>query len=84
MTCGIFWLLLISPPLNAKAYETRLPWLGKQGQNDSLEQSLSEGSEPPLLAELGDEGTSLELTTSTALLSPVDPDPELVSQVNQT
>lgn len=29
MSCGVFWLLLISPPLNQKALTTKLPWLEK-------------------------------------------------------
>ncbi|XP_018020314.1 uncharacterized protein LOC108676698 isoform X2 [Hyalella azteca] len=35
MSCGVFWLLLISPPLNAKPYETRMPWLDNRKTNVS-------------------------------------------------
>ncbi|KAF2360047.1 hypothetical protein FHG87_009199 [Trinorchestia longiramus] len=55
MSCGVFWLLLISPPLNAKPYETRTPWLNglqanvSESPDPTLEDSLASGSEPSKL-----------------------------------
>ena len=90
MSCGVFWLLLISPPVNAKAFETRLPWLAANGTSATVTNGTDDAVPPDLAAlhggdvgigvgQLDGEGLSGSSLSSSASGSsttvlPLDPD----------
>lgn len=92
MTCGVFWLLLISPPLNAKAHATRMPWLDNAVNItlDELTPSASgipehaAGSQPSLMElEVDSGGSAVPLSSSSTMPDlPADPDPAILEANN--